>query len=169
MKLNIFCLLKKKPDGQTVTGRMAITKMVPIVMVCNEKHKQTNTNKKCNHKYVQNEINIPGLSVMLDAISQIFQCSGFVIQRPFPPLWKKPIPSLCAAADVRWLEGLCSLTVGTDYQKRDTTYKGQISIRIRSGIRNIGKPGLSGNLEKQGNTCTGHYIQRTKKHIEIDH
>lgn len=110
-------------------------------MVCNEKHKQTNTNKKCNHKYVQNEINIPGLSVMLDAISQIFQCSGFVIQRPFPPLWKKPIPSLCAAADVRWLEGLCSLTVGTDYQKRDTTYKGQISIRIRSGT------GTSGNQD----------------------
>ena len=47
-------------------------------------------------------------------------------------------PPCVPPADVRWLEGLCSLTVGTDYQKRDTTYKGQISIRIRS---NIGKPG----------------------------
>ena len=112
--------------------------------------------------------------------------------------------SLRGVADVRWLERLCSLTVGTDYQKRDTTYKrtnqhenkvrhqehretrtieesgksgkyiflksiilwqvgritrrgtlltkGQISMRIRSGIRNIGKPGLSRNLENQGNT-----------------
>ena len=69
---------------------------------------------------------------------------------PFPPLWKEPIPSPCARADVRWLEGLCSLTVGTDHQKRDTTYKGQISIRIRCGsVRNIGKSGLSGNLETQ--------------------
>ena len=40
-------------------------------------------------------------------------------------------PPCVPPADVRWLEGLCSLTVGTDYQKRDTTYKGQISIRIK--------------------------------------
>ena len=51
---------------------------------------------------------------------------------------------LCVpGADVRWLEGLCSLTVGTDYQQRDTTYKGQISIRIRSVVREtLGNQGI---------------------------
>ena len=79
-------------------------------MKSTHKYRQIQT-KKCKHSKIQNTA-----ETRRNLISQDFHCSGFLRRS----IWEETIPTLCARADVRWLGGLCSLTVGTDYQQRGT-------------------------------------------------